>query len=270
MFDIGNNEETGILACLHSSGASGRQWNALRGDVGERCTVLTPNLIGYGKTVFRHGEALSIGDEVAAIVRHIDAAGGRAHLVGHSYGGAVATHVALWHPERVASLTLYEPVLFSLLYRADRTSILAREIERVAHSITSQLDSIYGRWQGARDFINYWAGFDAWRRLEGHQQARFAGLMAKVAAEFRALVEVGTTAEALAGLCLPVRLYCGTATRQPARRIAEIFAESAPRAELVLVEGRGHMAPVTDAATINPLLVAPIVGRTAAKQAAVA
>ncbi|GAA5057720.1 alpha/beta hydrolase [Nocardia callitridis] len=37
------------------------------------------------------------------------------HLVGHSFGGAVAAHHTLGHPGRVASLTLLEPVL--VLYR---------------------------------------------------------------------------------------------------------------------------------------------------------
>lgn len=35
----------------------------------------------------------------------------RAHVVGHSFGGATAAALAVHHPERVASLTLLEPVL---------------------------------------------------------------------------------------------------------------------------------------------------------------
>lgn len=36
---------------------------------------------------------------------------GQVHMVGHSFGGAGAATHALHHPDRVASLTLYEPVL---------------------------------------------------------------------------------------------------------------------------------------------------------------
>lgn len=35
----------------------------------------------------------------------------RVHVVGHSFGGAIAAHHALGHPGRVASVTLLEPVL---------------------------------------------------------------------------------------------------------------------------------------------------------------
>jgi pimeloyl-ACP methyl ester carboxylesterase len=268
MNPVKSNEVVRTIACLHSSGGSGRQWNALRKYVGERFDVLTPNLIGYGDTGFDWGNSVHLKDEAAAVVGHIQAAGGRAHLVGHSYGGAVATHVALWHPEIVASLTVYEPALFSLLYRHDTTLIVAGEIERVADSITSQLDTVYGRWQGARDFINYWFGYEAWGDFDDRQHARLASLMPKIAAEFQALIRVKTTAAALAEMQLPVRLLCGTATRDSARHIAELIAMHMPRADFRLLDGLGHMAPVTHPDVVNPLLLSHIVSDRSPREAA--
>jgi pimeloyl-ACP methyl ester carboxylesterase len=255
MFVTGNTDEVRTIACLHSSGGSGRQWAMLREYVGERFDVLTPNLIGYGKDQFGQGTALTIREEVDAVVAQIDAAGGRAHIVGHSYGGAIATCLALWYPERVVSLTIYEPVLFSMLYADDGASTEVQEFERVADSIIFQLDSVYGRYQGARDFINYWSGGDAWQGMAGQQHARLASQMPKVAAEFRALSGAGISAADLAGLRVPVRLFCGSATRASARRIVELYAGSAPRVELHRLDGLGHMGPVTHPFLVNPLIV---------------
>lgn len=260
----------GVIACLHSSGGSGGQWNALREYIGDRVDILTPDLIGYGDTEFQFGDSLCLEDEVARVVEPIRAVRGRVHLVGHSYGGAVATHVALRHPDLVASLTVYEPVLFSLLHRQDRVAVVAGEVQRVADSITSQLDTIYGRWQGARDFINYWFGHDAWSHLDNRQHARLASLMPKVAAEFRALMHAGTAVESLAALQMPVRLFCGATTRESTRQIASVFAEHTPRAELRWLRGLGHMAPVTHADIVNPLIVGHVVDGRSADEAAVA
>lgn len=268
MFAPANDTRT--IACLHSSGGSSRQWNALRDYIGERFDVLAPNLIGYGRQQFEHGAPLSLHDEVEAVVEQIDAVGGKAHVVGHSYGGAIATHLALWYPDRVASLTIYEPVLFSVLYADSDASMELEEIERVADSIISQLDTVYGRWQGARDFINFWSGFDTWHSMAGRQHARFASLMPKVAAEFRALSAAGTSAASLAELRLPVRLFCGSRTRAATRRIVELFADSAPRVELHLLDGPGHMGPVTHPDIVNPLVVDHIMQRAPAREARVA
>ena len=262
--------ETRTIACLHSSGGSGRQWNALRDYIGERYDVLTPNLIGYGKELFEPGSPLSIRREVEAVVEQIDAAGGRAHVVGHSYGGAIAAHLALWYPDRVASLTIYEPVMFSMLYADDDVVSELDEVERVADSIITQLDTVYGRWQGARDFTNFWAGFDAWHTMEGHRHARLASLMPKVAAEFRALAGVGTSAASLADLHVPVRLFCGSATRAAARRIVELFYDFAPQAEMHVLDGLGHMGPVTHPDVVNPLIVEHVMRNAATAEAKVA
>jgi pimeloyl-ACP methyl ester carboxylesterase len=51
--------------------------------------------------------------DLAAFLRQLNA--GPVHLVGHSYGGLLATLVAVEHPELLRSLTLAEPGIGALL-----------------------------------------------------------------------------------------------------------------------------------------------------------
>ena len=51
-------------------------------------------------------------DQGAWVSQAIDGLGmNTVHVVGHSFGGATATELALAHPEQVASLTLVEPIM---------------------------------------------------------------------------------------------------------------------------------------------------------------
>jgi pimeloyl-ACP methyl ester carboxylesterase len=270
MIGTENHDDSQTIVCLHSSGSNGGQWRSLADYIGDDYTVLTPNLIGYSEDRFEEGDFLRIEHEVEAIAELIREMGGKAHLVGHSYGGAIATHIAIWYPELVASLTVYEPVLFSILYEDDDESPEVDEVEDVAKSIVDQIDSAHGRWRGARDFVNYWAGGDAWKSMSDRQHGRAAGLMPKVAAEFDALIKVGTSATSLGALRMPVRIYCGTKTRRSALRVAELFAEFACDIRLHLLEGLGHMAPITHADVINPLIVDHIIEAKPMDEAAVA
>jgi pimeloyl-ACP methyl ester carboxylesterase len=260
MSDQETINDTKAIVCLHSSGGNGGQWRALRDYVGDRFDVLTPDLIGYGEEQFVLGDDLTFGYEVRVIADLIRDNGGSAHVVGHSYGGAIATHVALEHPELVASLAVYEPVLLSLLYDDDRTSPALEEVERVAMSIIGQVDCEHGRLRAAREFVNFWSRGDAWRVMQDSQHARLARLMPKVAAEFHALRHAGTSASGLASLRMPVRIFCGDQTRDSARRVAELFAASAPGSSLHMLDCHSHMAPITHADAINPLLVEHILG----------
>ena len=54
---------------------------------------------------------LKLVDDLAVIIRMLKIA--PAHLVGHSYRGAIAYHLALRHPELVRTLVLAEPVITS-------------------------------------------------------------------------------------------------------------------------------------------------------------
>ena len=79
--------------------------------------------------------------------------------------------------------------------------------------------------------------------------------MPKVAAEFNAILSAGVSAADVASLRIPLRIICGTATKMTARGVADALAAAAPYAEKVMVDGAAHMAPVTHAKRINPLIL---------------
>ena len=114
------NSYAPVLA-LHCSLGSSAQWRSLARAMPER-TVIATDLMGYGDAPFpAHEESFSLDHEVDAIERELLRSGigtRPLHLVGHSYGGAVAFRFALRNPDRVKSIALFEPVTIWLLRRA--------------------------------------------------------------------------------------------------------------------------------------------------------
>ena len=265
---FGNDEkDLATVVCLHSSMSHGGQWRALVNRLGNDFKVITPNLLGYSGA--NDGfEQLRLEDEVAAVMQQISGIEGPLHLVGHSFGGAVALRLASLYPERVASLTVYEPVWFALLFDGGVQDDECREIERIQRLLGS--DSPFGQTRGAQDFINYWAGGDGWSHLPVEAQDKLTSLSSKVAAEFGALMAAGPATQELYNLDVPVQLLCGTNTRNSARQISELLAEMLPGVEYHRLPGLAHMAPVTNADDVNPLIVNHILANSTDERVAVA
>ncbi len=136
-FNAAAARETVVL--LHSSGSSSRQWSALIERLSPRYDVRAVDLHGHGAQPAWPGrQPLALADEVT-LVEPILREAGPVHLVGHSYGGAVALKVAELHPQSVRSLVAYEPVLFRWLCDADPDSDAAREVIEVAEAIREAL-----------------------------------------------------------------------------------------------------------------------------------
>src|ERR1700747_1486451 len=73
--------------------------------------VVRPDLPGAGRSPTPQQKITVelLGEAVAHAAGHLGV--GRAHVVGHSFGTLIAQHVAARHPDRVASLTLFGPIL---------------------------------------------------------------------------------------------------------------------------------------------------------------
>jgi pimeloyl-ACP methyl ester carboxylesterase len=226
------------LVALHCSGSGGRAFDGYRALLGRDTEFLAPDLLGYGSGErWPIGRAASFDDEadpLAALLARYD---GGVHLFGHSYGGAVALQVALRWPQRVRSLTVYEPVRFALLHAHP---ILWADIVGVGRGISAL--ALAGRdSEAAEMFVDYWSRPGAWASLAPARQAAVAARMSKVQAEFEAAYGDPLPSTAYAGLSMPVTVLVGGQSPEPARRVAERLVEACPQARLVRVPHHGHM-----------------------------
>lgn len=250
-------DDAPVILALHSSGASGRQWDAWR-RLPSAADWRTPELIGYsagsawpiGACTTLDAEAQRLADLLAAAPRGV-------HLLGHSYGGSVALQLALRWPQRVRSLTLYEPVRFALLRDADAG--LWRSIVAVGREIGAL--TLQGRLAPAAErFVDYWSGAGTWAALPGARQEAVAARMPKVRAEFEALFDDAVPTHAYRHLAMPVRVLCGTRSPLPALRVSERLVQACPGATLVRFEGLGHLGPIEAPARVAPQLAVPLRG----------
>jgi pimeloyl-ACP methyl ester carboxylesterase len=235
---------------IHGSASSRGQWRAAVLDLAPRYRVLAPDLHGYGETPPPASlKALAFDDEVELVAALADLAGTDVHLVGHSYGGAIALRAASLRPERVASLVLIEPTAFHLL-RLLGEDAAWREIEAVATRHIALVDA--GDLAACADhFLGYWIGLDAWRAMPAEARARIVRTMPKIAQEWRMVFAATDRYESVAAAGMPTLLVRGTATTLAARMVVELLRDQLPHASLVEIAGAGHMSPVTHAAVVD-------------------
>jgi pimeloyl-ACP methyl ester carboxylesterase len=233
------------VVLLHSSGLSSRQFAKLIPrlvDAGYRAVAV--DLIGHGGSpALGEGAPMSWHDDVAEVLALVEQP---AYLVGHSYGGLIALHVALAAPDRVKGLVLYDPVAFGIL--DDRDTDVTPTL--------AQIDVNGGATAETRDawlrtFVDYWGGEGAWQALRDPARAEFRRVGWAVREGVRTLMADAT--KVYAGLP-PLALITGEHTPIAARRVIERLA-AATGASVAVIACAGHMGPLSHADAVNARIV---------------
>lgn len=244
-----------VVVLLHSSASSSGQWRLLIEQLAADHQVLAPDLQGCGKSApWSFERPLRLDDEVDALAPVFERAGPRFHLVGHSFGGAVALKAALRYADRLASLSLYEPVLFSLLKAAAPESPGWREIAAIAAETTALLDA--GDVEAATQrFVDYWMGDGRFAGTPAAKRPALVAGMPAVKGHWQALFDEPTQLSAWSALPGPCLLMSGDRSRASALGVAALLETALPRLRREHLPEAPHMGPVTHAEAVNALIL---------------
>lgn len=233
---------------VHSSGMGADQWDRTIDALDARHRCLAPDLSGYGtSSVARDGSDTALDQDAEMVSSIVELAGEGAHLVGHSYGGAVAL-LAARSAKNLVSLTLIEPVISDLL-RAGDSAGAAAELVEVSGGFLAAMEAADEK--GAlKGFVDYWNAEGTWDNLPPEARAGLAGLAGKISMEVRGVAFTATEVFALEGIDLPVLVLTGEETRKAPKRMSELMVEALPRASHRVISGAGHMSPLTHPAEV--------------------
>ena len=242
------------VICLHSSASSSGQWRALMDRLADRFRVVAVDLYGYGKSPAWSGDRpMYLEDQVALLEPILRAAEEPFHLVGHSLGGAIALKTALTYPGSVRSLTVFEPVFFSVLVEYDPEGPATREIVSVRDDTIRLVDS--GDLEAsAQRFLDYWAGDGTWAATPEERRPRLAAGMRAVRSEWHAAFFEPTPLAEFAVVDIPTLYLAGSRSKLSTRAVADLLASVLPRARVEEIQGVGHMAPITHPDRVNPVI----------------
>jgi pimeloyl-ACP methyl ester carboxylesterase len=251
---------TSTVVALHCSLSSGNQWARLSEALASTHRMITPDISGYGNNPGPFDLPTTLSEEVGLLEGRLREAVGSIHLVGHSYGGALAFKIATNSPlaGRVRSLTLIEPVLPTILRENGPDRPLYEHFVRLAHAVYEDL------WNGLTSdaidkFLTFWKGSEAKEEVSAKAKMRLMDHAEKLAFDFMAVLAEQNITAAAATIRVPTLLVSGGLSPYLTQRIVWRLTSAIPEVRTRHVPAAGHMLPILQAESINPDIVRHIV-----------
>jgi len=225
---LGEQGEAVVL--VHGFGGDKNSWLFVQEPLSAHHVVDAIDLPGHGDSTKDVGDG-SLDTLAAAVIGYLEERGiPRAHLVGHSMGGAVVTAVAAAAPDKVLSLTLVAPAGYGSAINADYLRGFAsaqsrRELQ--PHLKALFADESLATRQLADDLMKY-------KRLDGVNDA-LATLLGNLLDGDAPGIDA---ASLLAAVDVPVAVVWGT---EDAVLPVGNATALPPRADVHRVDGAGHM-----------------------------
>jgi pimeloyl-ACP methyl ester carboxylesterase len=247
---------------LHCSLSSGRQWIPLIEAMGPHRRVIAPDISGYGSAVHSLPAIATLADEVVLLGPQLAEVSGPVHLIGHSYGAAIAFEIATASPlaSRVRSLTLIEPVLPTILLEHQEDVPLFTRFAGLSIGVQAAVGR--GDMRGAVDLsAEFWKNAGATDRgLSPEAAGHLSHVVKKLVADFDAVFARHSVADSAQMIQVPTLLLSGGLSPDVTQRIVMRLAECIKTARIEHLPDAGHMLPITHATQVNDCILKHLQG----------
>ena len=248
------------LLLLHGFTGRGASWGPHIPAMRRVATTIQVDLLGHGRSdapadPARHAVERQAAD-LADMLRRV--AGGRADVLGYSFGARVALMLAMAEPNSVRRLVLESPSA-GFEDPADREARHAADEALAAMIERDGIPAFVAHWESLPLFGTH-AALSAARRRRLHAE-RLRNRFDALAASLRGAGQGAMTPlhDRLASITASTLVVCGAL--DPGRARAELVAARIPGARLKLIDGVGHTphleSPARFGAVVLPFIATP-------------
>jgi pimeloyl-ACP methyl ester carboxylesterase len=227
---------------VHGALGDYRSWGAQLDALSARYRVVAYSRRGHYPNGTRAGDdspytRAGHAADLAALLRALDL--GPAHLVGHSYGAAVAALVAAEHPEFVRGLVLGEPSLFGVLEGHYDRALLARQRAAMEGVLSAARRGEHE--VAVRSFVRAVTGLDVPDAFPAAGRAALSDNASTLGPMLETYYDTaGFDRERARRLAIPTLVVQGELSPDVNRRISNALAARVPGAELLVLPGASH------------------------------
>ena len=236
------------VVLVHGVGLDLDMWSAQAEALAQRYTVIRYDMLGHGGSAKPPGllRLASYIDQLEMVHRYFRL--GRSVVVGFSMGALVGRAFALAHPERLAGLALLNGVYDRTPAQLD--AIRARLYQAETEGPEALIEAALARWLSPEFRA---AAPDAVEAIENRLRANDRnGFLAA----YRVFIEADEAAAGpLADMSCPALVVTGENDLGSTPAMAAAMADAIPDAELHVLPGLAHLAPIEGAEAMNALLL---------------
>lgn len=236
------------IVLVPGSCSTGAAWRPIMVEWDNQFRCVTTSLLGYGGTAERRtARDPSISHEADVLEAVIRKAGGRVHLVGHSFGGLVALVVALRNQVPLATLAIVE---------APALEVLRETGEHQHYAAFRQMTDGYfaafeaGDKEAIAAMIDFYGGAGTYASWPQRVRAYAMEKTHVNIIDWSCARGYPLTPAALAAIQTPTLIMTGTASHPAARRANELLSECVPGSAFTIIDGAAHFMIATHVAEV--------------------